>query len=103
MVDENLAHNLRCESEEMDAIAIVPSVTAGESEIGFVHQCGWLQGMIASSAGKAAAGNTTQLVVNKGYKSVSGGNIARVPTHEQFRHNIRRCRWHAFPQATDVA
>ena len=54
-----------------------------EADVGFVHQCGGLQGVAGTFAPEVDGSTTSQLAVDKGRRAIASVGIACVPRTEE--------------------
>lgn len=66
MVDENMAHHLGSDTEEMCAILPLWRFLTNQTQISLVYQRGALQGVIGTFVPKVLARQATQFAVNDG-------------------------------------
>ena len=74
--DQDLAHEVGRDAEEMGAVFPLRRMVAGEPHKGFVDQRGTLQGVARALAAKIAVGEAPHLVVDEGHQRLQG--IARL-------------------------
>lgn len=70
---------------------------AGQPEIGFVDECGSLQGVTGPLTSHVAMGDPAQFTVDEGNSLIKGGMIAWAPPREQFSDLRRRLGGHHPP------
>ena len=75
IVDQNLAHDVGRESDELGAAAPV-DVFASEAEVGFVDQRCGLQGVVGALAAHVGLSETVKLGVDE-WKQAVGGSRGR--------------------------
>jgi hypothetical protein len=91
MVDKNLAHDARRDSEEVSTILIVGLILPGQTEVGFVDQGGPLESVARALAAEAGIGETAQFRVDDREQPVHSGSIAGFHLAEQLRDRGGRC------------
>src|SRR5580765_1818530 len=86
LVDQNTAHHLRGDAEELSAVLPDRSVLIDESQVGFVNQRGWLEGMVWALMAKVLGGPPPKFLVHERDQRVTRGDVAFAPGAEQFGH-----------------
>lgn len=83
MIDENLPHQPGDDAHEMRAAAPVDPLDAAQPQVGFVHQRGRLQCMVAAFGRQLAIGDGAQLRINEVDHPIARGQVALPPVGEQ--------------------
>jgi len=76
LVDQNTAHHLRGDAEELSAVLPDRSVLIDESQVGFVNQRGWLEGMVWALMAKVLGGPPPKFLVHERDQRVTRGDVA---------------------------
>jgi hypothetical protein len=82
VVDENLAHDVGGEADELGAAAPV-DVLAGLTEVGFVDERGGLEGVVGALTTRVGLSEAMELGVDKGKQAVGGSGFAGVHRIEE--------------------
>jgi hypothetical protein len=77
VVDEDLAHDMSSESDEVGA-AVPVNVLAGEAEVGLVDEGSGLEGVVGALAPHISLGEAMQLRVDERKQTAGGGVVAVV-------------------------
>src|SRR5450759_955818 len=85
MADEDPAHHLRAESEEMSSVLPVNSLNIYQAKEGFVDQRGGLKGVLLALALHAPLGDSLELGVDNRRQLVERLPVARAPSTQQPR------------------
>ncbi len=101
VVDENLPHELRRDSEEVSAVLPLWQGLLGESDVSFVDKSGALQGMTWALLAEVVPGNAAQLTVDQRQKQIERSFVSGAPPHQKLSNLIGRTALHASqPQPT---
>ena len=79
IVDQDAAHQARCDGEEVRAVLPVDLALVDEFQIGLVDQSRGLQCAIAPFTGHVARGDHVQLVVHQRHQAIEGIAVAALP------------------------
>ena len=90
MIDQDPAHHLRRDTEEMCSILPVTFPLIGKPHVRLVNQGGWLQGVVGPLVAKLSRRNASELGIDKRQQLVERAPIAATPIAEQRRHIARR-------------
>jgi hypothetical protein len=85
-MDQNLADQVGGDPEKLRAGATLHSTLIHKSQISFVDESGWLQGVVTPLALQIARGQTPKFAINERQQSVQGGPVAIAPRQEQARN-----------------
>jgi hypothetical protein len=66
MIDQNVAHKLGGNGEEVNPVIPANGGVSNQSQIGFVHQRRALQGVILALPGQAVPGEAAKFIVDEG-------------------------------------
>ncbi len=88
VVDEDAAHRLGCDAEEVRAVAPVNRVLVNEPQICFVDERGGLQGVAGPLARELARGDPLQLAIDERQQLVERRAVARLRLPEQSGHAL---------------
>ena len=90
MVDEDLAHELRGDAEEMDAALPGGLALVDEAHVGFMDEGSGLQGVVATFAAEVALGQTAEFLVDERRELIERRLVALLPVNEELSDFFRR-------------
>ena len=82
IVDEDLAHDVGGEADEVGAVVPV-NVFAGEADIGFVDEGGGLEGVVGALAAHIGLCEAVELGIDEREEAVGGGGVAGMHGFEE--------------------
>ena len=85
VIDEDPAHHLRCDPEEVGAALPVAAALSDQPKVGFVDERGRLQRMSAPLQAKLTRGDPPQFRVDERQQAIESAPIAAAPVAEQSR------------------
>ena len=91
VIDQNPAHHLSCDAEEMGAIAPVDVPLVNESEIDLVNQSRRLKRVPNPFVAKLACSNSPELRIHERKQLVEGVRVTAAPFRQQ-RSHVRQGR-----------
>jgi hypothetical protein len=80
----------------MGAALPVNLLDVGQSEVGFMNQCRWLERMVGGLTSQMNRGNSTQFFVDQWDKTPFGLPVAPLQFEQEIRH-LSGCRAHKNP------
>lgn len=85
MVYQNLPHGSGTNAKEVCAVLPADLASVHQSQIGFIHQCCGLQGVIGALGGHHSAGHLAQFTIDQGCQPIEGFLASTAPGSEQYR------------------
>ena len=85
MIDEDPAHHLRCDPEEVGATLPVDAALFDQPKVGLVDERGRLQRMSVPLQAKLTRGDSPQFRVDERQQAIESAPIAAAPVAEQPR------------------
>jgi hypothetical protein len=85
MIDENPPHQARSHAKEVGPVAPVELPLIDQSQVGFVHQGGWLQRLAGYLMPQLCASDTSQMVVDNRDEPVQGVSFAIADGEQKVR------------------
>jgi hypothetical protein len=89
MIDEDPAHHLRRDAEEVRAVLPGDALLANQPEVRLVDQGGWLQRVIRAFATKIRGGSPLEIFVDEWQQLVARREVAVSPRPQQSRNDTR--------------
>jgi hypothetical protein len=86
VVDQDSAHHLRGDTEEVPTMLPVDVALVEEPQIDLVNECGRRQRVIDALVSQLARGNLTELLVHDRQQLVESGLRAATPLPQERRH-----------------
>src|SRR6187200_2064080 len=83
MIDENAAHHLRRETIELGAVLPWHLCLPHEPQVRLVHECGWLQRVVATLAPQVARRLTPEFPMHEREQRLASLHIAAAPRLQQ--------------------
>ena len=103
MVDQNVTHELRRNTEKVSAVLPLRLLLTDETKVGFVNQCRALQCVVGAFPPKVTSRQAAQFVVNQRNQSLSRTLISLAPIQEKLADPFGR-RWiHVSPPVGALA
>ena len=96
VVDENLAHKLGGDGEEVPAAFKVEGFLPDEACVGFVHESGALQGMIGALFPQLEVSQAVEFFIDLRDQGVQGVAVAGPPYLQQARYIAGKLGAHGF-------
>lgn len=81
MIDQNIAHELGGDGEEMHAVIPVNRIVVDEPQVSFVHQGGAFESVLIALS-RNAPGQPAQLVVDQRHQLFACRAVAVVPSQQ---------------------
>ena len=87
MIDEDVAHGLGCDRQEVGPRLPVDAIQLNELEVGLVHERGRVEGVAPALITELAAGDGPQLLVEDRDQLVEDSAIAAFDLEEEIGHS----------------
>lgn len=83
MVDEDLAHEVSGDAEEVGAAFPVGEFLGDEAEVGFVDESGGLEGGHVALGAEVTVGQAMQFLIDERGEKIESGFVAALPIDEK--------------------
>ena len=90
VVYQNAAHQLRGDAEKLGAVLPIGARLVYEFEIGFIDECGGLQGMATAFAAQVSGGDALQFGINQRHEPVERSSLTATPGPQHFGDIFKR-------------